>query len=267
MNKRVNKPHLSYKKNMDNMKLLASFSEFQTLVGEARKFLDIPEEGLLNGKDSEKWHKGFVKKSDFIIESKSFNERCKKISEKLKSGEITRNIANEQLKLLHQQIPINYLTNMVKFIVDKFYLPLNYQDSIRRYILLNKIEAPYNNFIVGPYINIKKMSDVRFVPITIYAKLTREEIKDLQKEIDLVGENLPVFNPLKDIDKKLAFEEWLKEENRQRSSYDEEYVLTVAEIAEDKLGSTKKVKSIYDAIKGLKDLRKKRFKQSGKTEP
>src|SRR3989338_10314851 len=255
------KPHLSYKKNLDNMKLLVSFSEFQDLVKDARKFLDIPDAGLLDDQESASWHTEFVKKSDAIIESKDFQDQFRKVGKKLESGKITRAIANEQLKLLSQKIPINYLTNTVNFIVDKFYLPLNYHNSIRRYILLNKLEAPYNNFVIGPYPDVKKISGIRIVPITIYARLTKEEIKDLKEEIHLVGKNLPEFNPLKNIDQKLKFEEWLKDENRQRSSYDEKYVLTTAEIAEDKLGSAKKAKSLYEAKRELRDLRKKRFKQ------
>lgn len=267
MNKKVNKSHLSYKKNMDNMKLLASFSEFQILVSEARKFLDIPEDGLVDDQESEKWHNKFVQKSDEIIESKNFINQIKNISEKLKNGEITMGMAHEQSNLLHQKIPINYLTNTVNFIVNKFNLPLNYRNSIRRYILLNKLEAPYNNFVIGPYTDIKKMSEVRFVPITIYARLTKEEIKDLKKEIELVGSQLPEFKPLKNIDKKLEIEEWLKKENRFREASDEEYYLTAEEIADELFGTIKKAKYIYEARRELKELRKKRFKQSGKTGP
>jgi len=261
------KLHLSYKKNLDNMKLLASFDEFQILVHDARKFLSIPTEGLLNDQESEKWHMEFYKKSDAILESKNFQEQLKEISDKLKSEEINRDIANKRSRLLFQKIPINYLTDRVDFIIDKFYLPLNYKNSVRQYILLNKLNAPYNNFSVGPYIDVKKISEARFVPITIYARLTKEEIKDLKKEIDLVGKNLSEFKPLQNIDKKLEIEDWLKKENRQRSSYDEEYTLTVKEMAEDKFGSTKKAKKIYEAKRALQNLRKKRFKQSGKTEP
>lgn len=261
-------PPISHKKNLDNIKLLVSCEEFQKIVNGARGYLEISESGLLNDKVSEKWHEEkLYKKSDIILSSKSIIEQEKMVRKKLQSGEISRNMANKQMNLILQKVPVNYLTNTARFIVDKFRLPLNYECYIRQYILFNTINAPYNNFVVGPYHDVKKISGVRFVPITIYAKLTKEEIKYLKREIELIGKNLPKINPLKDIDKKLEIEEWLKKENRFRKTFDEEYYLTAEEIAEKVFNNCKKPKSIYEARRELNELRKKRFKQSGKTGP
>jgi hypothetical protein len=245
--KKNKKQHYSHKKNLDNMKLLVSHDKFQEIVKEARNYLNIPENGLSNNKEIREWYqKKLYKRSDKIIQSKKIKEKEKNITKRVKLGKISRKAGTEELNLIYNKVPINYLNSIVNLITDKFKLPLNYEKSVQEYILFNRINAPYNNYKIGPYTDVRKMTNAKYVPVTIYTQLTKKEMEDLTKTIKFFNKNLTKHRPLKDIDKKLDIEKALKKGNRHRVTMEEEYDVTAAEIAEEYLGDAKKGKRVHD---------------------
>lgn len=252
----------AYKNNLDTMKLLTTSTLFQKVVKDTRDFLEIPEKGMSHDrKIVEKWTEKIMQRSDEKIESKEFNEHIQNIHKKIESKEINRRMAEKQSKLLHNKIPINYLKDAVDFIIDQFNLPLNFADDIRRYIMFNEISAPLTNFSIGPWpAGTKSISNLPYLPITIYAKLTDKELRQIKKETkSILAEKLPKYKEIKNIDQKMELDDW----NRHKEKFDnvdqKSYITTAKEISKNVFNSTKHAQKVYDSIRGLRKLRKKRF--------
>ena len=93
------------------------------------------------------------------------------------------------------------------------------------------ISAPSTNFTIDGFPPLTSLKEVRYVPIKIYAKLTEEDIKEMNKYINnFFGRRLPFFQALNRIDQKLSIEN--QKENRSKT---------------------------YETRRGLKELREKRF--------
>ncbi len=251
----------SNRKNLDNMKLLISYSEFQQAVKEARKYLDIPENGFNkdNPETIEQWTRKIDKRSDQMMESADFIRQLKMVREKLRGEEIGMHMAKKQSQLLHYKIPWNYLTNTSKFLTEKFNIPENYEYPIRQYIISNYINAPTSNFSGGEYPAWKRPKEIRYIPIKIYARLTDTDLKELKRHVDRYGKHLPKFQALKNIDKKLTIEQWFENRSKYDSAEDRDYKTTTAEIAENLFGNKKHAKKVYEVVREIKELRIRRF--------
>lgn len=253
---------LSYKSNLDNMKLLVSDKEFQDMVNEIRRHLEIPNDGFFkNDPGFREWYANFIKKSGEILDCQKFRRQEIRIRKKFKLGEINRSVANKQMNLLYEKTPLNFLWQRTEFIVHKFNLPIHYGEHIKEYILRGIISAPLRNYTHGPYPPHKKPSEERYIPIKIYTRLTKEEIKELKNYIDLASEGLlSYYRPLKNIDRDLKIEKWYENKERMDEVDKVVYRSSNAEIAENLLKNHKKGKSVYDIQRDLKKLREKRFK-------
>ncbi|MFA5871589.1 MAG: hypothetical protein WC858_02595 [Parcubacteria group bacterium] len=249
----------SHKKNIDNVKLLFSYSLFRKEIKTIRDYLKIPKDGLKD-EDSKKWHLDRDKESNEIMESERFLLQGERICQKIILGEISLAMGNKQARLLLNKMPWNYLSNSVNFLIEKFHVPLNYEQTIRRYILFNKIVfVPAQNFVVGGFDGSFRIKDARFLPIRIYAKLTDEDIEEIKDTIERFGKNLPNFQPLKDIDKRLTIEEWVRSRGKIDPLTGNEYQMTVEEIAENIYGNKKQKNKVRDNQRKLDEIRKKRF--------
>jgi len=253
---------LAHKSNLDNMKLLVSDKEFQTILSEIRNRLEIPANGFLKeGSELKEWYNKFIEETDSILDSKDFVRQETRIRKKFKSGEISRRIANKQVNLLYEKTPLNFLWQRVEFILAKFKLPLHYREYVKKYIIRGIISAPSHNYTRGPYPPYKKLSEERYIPITIYTRMTKEEINELKGYIDQVSKGLlSHYRLLKNIDRDLEIEEWYENKERMDEVEGTTYKTDDAEIAENLLGSSKKVKNIYDIRRDLKRLRNRRFR-------
>lgn len=251
----------SYKSNLDNMKLLVSDKEFQTMVGEIRNRLQIPLAGFSkNISEFKDWYNKFIRNTDEILGSKNFIRQEMRIRKKFKLGEISRSMANKQMNLLYEKTPLNFLWQRTEFIIRKFNLPIHYEEHIKKYIIQGIISAPFRNYVHGPYPPYKKPLEEKYIPIKIYTRLTREEIKELKTYIDQVSRGLlSRYRPLKNIDRDLKIEEWYKNKERMDEVEIATYKINNAEIAENLLGNRKKGKSVYDIQRDLKKIRRKRF--------
>lgn len=252
------------KRNRDLMKLLVTSPSFQTIVKDTRKFLKLPENGLgpNNDKLAEKWTNEMDKISGEIMDKKSFRYQRSKIYEKVEKGEISEAMAKKQIKLLYNKITWNYLSNSIGFIIENFHLPYHFRNSIRTYIISGEFTFPPSNYTVGPCpADTEFKSGMPYFPITIYAKMTDKEYKQLKKDIDTnrLARKLPKYSEIKDIDKQIEIDEW----NRHKERYDalemKNYKMTAKEISENVLNDPNRRQKIYDNARGLERLRKKRF--------
>lgn len=252
----------SLKKNEDNIKLIISYPEFQEEIKQARKYLNIPENGFEDGDNNglKKWENEMTIKSEKMMDSYEFQQKIKMIWEKQRRGEISLVMARKQSHLMHDKIPINYFSNRCLFLTYKFGLPENYSDFVRGYILDGRTAVRTSNFSIMPFYKDKGGRTVRHLTVEIYARLTDRDLADLKSQIDMVIKNkLPKYQALRDIDKKLNLEKWV--ENRVK--FDEvngaNYRMTDSEIAKNIFGSMKKTKKVYDTCRSIKKLRKSRF--------
>jgi len=253
----------AYRNNLDTMKLLTTSSVFQEIVKDTRVFLNIPEGGL--DCDDEvsvrKWTDEMRRSLDEDIASPVFNNQLRKIYEKRKNKEIDEVIAKKQLYLLHNSLSWNRLRDSVDFIVDKFKIPLNFDENVREYIIFNEISAPLKNFEVGQWVVSKITSTVLpYLSVRIYSKLTNKELKQIKEATEsILGEKLPKYDGIKNIDQQMKLDDW----NRHKERFDQverkKYKMTAKEISENILKSRKKAQKVYDSTRGLKKLRKKRF--------
>ncbi|HXF44041.1 MAG TPA: hypothetical protein VNK70_01070 [Candidatus Paceibacterota bacterium] len=251
----------AHKKNLDNMKLLVSYPEFQEAIKPAREYLGIPENGFKNNdrKMVQLWWRKIEEKSEEILDSPGFNKQLKQIRKKLDRREIGMRMARKQSQLLHHKIPINYLTNIARFLTEKFNVPENYKDHIRTYIIYGTISAPSNNFEGGEYPAWTLPQENRYIPIKIYTRLTSEDIKELKRYIEWIGKHLPRFQALKDTEKKLTIEQWFENRHKRDVVEGRDYKMSGAEIAENLLGDRKKSKKVYETVRELRELRQRRF--------
>ena len=252
----------SYKSNLDTMKLLTTSTLFQEIVKDCRAFLEIPENGLpIEDKIMEEWSTKMDTKSEEKILNEAFWRQIKKIGVKIQNDEIDEPMAKKQKKLIQETIPWNRLKYDIDYLLETFKLPLNFDESIRRYIVHSEISAPLSNFSVGPFpIETNFKDGPLSLPVTIYGKLTNKELKRLKKQTEsYLGRKLPKYDDLKDIDMEIELDKW----NRHKEKFDEveqkEYKMTAEEIAENLLGDKKKAQQVYDSTRKLKKLRKQRF--------
>lgn len=170
----------AHKINLDTIKLLISRDDFQKIVKNIRKELDISANGL---KDSErkKWWDDFDIKSDKVISSKPFIQKYKKIIEKQKRKEFkSRSELMKALKELDDTVPINKLNKMVMGIITSLGIPIHFHRHIQDYILYNTITAPTLNYVIQKDF-IKK--EITLKPFTI---LRKDELKLAKQEMNNV---------------------------------------------------------------------------------
>lgn len=249
----------SAKKHQDNIKLLLSHQKFQTRIKEIRKRLGIPEDGFADSQEKHSWTKRMLIECDTLSDSPKFKQKEKIIRDAVKAKEISLKEANDMLHKLYAELPVNYRSQSIRSLIKEFNLPENYEFHLGIYLASNKAIWPGQSFSIGPYDSGDKITEARYVPVRIYAKLTDDDLQELKYEVNqLFGKNLPAFQNLRDLDKKLEIERLLKEE-----AYDlvskKSYKLNAEDIAERVLKNPKKKGEIYITKQGLKKLRKNRF--------
>ena len=277
MSKKIKKNNLdqfapSHKKNLDNLKLLLSDLDIKQIVARTRKFLNIPTGGFAdpeNIKTEEElgqWRGEMYKREKELLDR--FRPIVKKIKEQVKAKLSDEATAQKQIDMLYEQLPENYLTARVVEIIKNCNLPINYEDSIRRYLVFGNIFAPAHPFNVVSYSEDPKVRLRESVTVKFYSKLTDDDLKPLKKLVNnIFGEELPESpGPIKDIDKKIKIEEI----NRNREVFDVRdrvgYKLTAREIAEmvddeSEPYTATTINQVHDAPRELKKLRDKRFKK------
>jgi hypothetical protein len=127
-------------------------------------------------------------------------------------------------------------------------LPTNFDIYVSRYILHGLSHFPMTNFNV--VVDEKTSSEVT---TKVYTKLTEAEYADMRRETEKISE-LPSFQPIKDLDKKIHREKAYEEVAKLNEDPDKEYIQTVSEY----LGKGT-AKRAYENVRELRDHRQKRF--------
>lgn len=250
-------------KNKDNMRLLISYPEFQKDIAEARQRLDIPADGFPpegGNEDVKEWMDHLYNKTDEMMDHPDFLLPLREIGRKFEQKELSRRAADKESKLLHLMLPINYFTHIPKFLCDKYHVPKNYSDYVQRYMIFGIVNAPPNNFTLGPWTDGSLLPwESTYVPINIYSRLTDEEWRDLRREVERMGKKLPSFQPLKNIETKITIEQWFNDREKTDLVEMTTYKMRAAEIAKELLGDEKDAPKVYEAVREVRELRKKRF--------
>lgn len=261
----------SYHKNLDMMKLLVSHKPFQKMVKEARRYLEIPEEGFTK-KNSEKnkgWGDRLLERSDAMMDSPEFRRELQTIEQDRKNKKISGREARKRNEMLCFKIPLNYLHDMPRFIAAKFNVPEHFAMHIEWYIGNNSVTAPTSNFRGGALPPWKKWSDVRYLPVNIFAQLTDQDLQELKRYVAVWAKHLPKYKSVKNIDDKLTIEEWIENdrshwdhaENDERGGYFRTTLDEFAKTAVDDglLKGKSDGKQIYEIGRLMRDLRERRF--------
>lgn len=149
---------------------------------------------------------------------------------------------------------IQEFRNAVTKICKSFGVPKNYDRYIEEYIHEEEIHAPLNNFDVCPSPDALDPREARYITINVYAKLTNPELEDLKKEVELLGNKLISFQPIKDIGKKIRSEQVIATKNAHNATADKGDRLTVKEMK-----NKKTAKRISEDHRELEKHRVKRF--------
>jgi hypothetical protein len=239
----------THKKNIDNVKLLFSYKPFKEDLKKIRESLHIPENGFVDDEAAQSWEVSTDMVCDQIMNSPEFLNQEQKIIEKIKNGEISQEIGNKQMHLFYSKVMCNYFTNSINFIIEKYHIPYNYEQTLRHYIVLNEILfAPAQNYAITKYLFNNKIKQSEPLTINMYAKLTNEEIKQLKKSIARFGKNLPKFQPLKNINERLKLEKIMKNRGYFDEVEFEECEHSISNIALDFFGN--KNKDYYGYVSG-----------------
>jgi hypothetical protein len=250
------------KKNLDNLKLLASYPIFREEIKAVRQRLGIPNGGfgLENPKSVHRWQIDIAQTSEDTMRSQSFREQIRAIGKKLADHEISENMAAKQSALLHASIPLNNLGYTARFLVQKFNIPANYEESMRDYIIYGAfLNLPGGFEIDYSPSTIISIKETPYIPIKIYSELTDDDLRELKKTVKMHGKHLPKFQSLSNLDSKLTMEAWFEDRLLEDIAVGKSYKMTAGEIAENLLGDKRRGKKVYETVRQLKSLRKRRF--------
>ncbi len=271
----------SHKKNADHLKLLLAHPEIERVIRDAREFLELPRNGI--GDSPEITHvpgsneyvvnayAAMSARSEQIRESEAFRQQTLSIKQNKEIGPV---MMRKQLDLHYYQLPENYLTDTVNYIIDFCDLPANYGDSIRTYIVHGILHAPPLIFSEGPYYytDVDKPMRKKSVTITFYAKLTDADLKVIKRHVNnVVGKGLPDFQPLSgDIDRKIKMEKMSRRyrerfDTNSRKAFYRMPAKTVAKKIQDESGIKTTAHDVHEGAREVKKHWKKRFKKLGNT--
>jgi hypothetical protein len=252
----------SHKNNLDMMKLLVTSLQFQEIIKDARKFLEIQENGWGNDQESvKKWTEKMDNRFDKEFLSKKLDTQLNKIRQNIEEEKISKKMAKEHSKLLHKKLTWNFLYYTIDFIIEKFKLPLNFRDNLRDYIIFGTISAPSANFSVHiePIPEGIKISNLPYLPIRIYSQLTNSDLKEIKEMTEFFSKKLPKYNQIKNMDEKIKLDDWNKHKEKFNEAEQKTYKMTAKEISKNILNNPEKTQKVYDSSRSLERLRRKRF--------
>ncbi len=251
--------HASRKKNLDNMKIFISYPKVKEIIEETRKRLKIPAGGLSDGQ-SEQWHRQDDIQCDEIMNTPEFIKQELDIKKKCQEKKIALDQSRKLLHELYLQVPVHYLYAQIWKIIRQFNAPDNYERHIYNYILYGTINASVTNYSIGPFKADERLHDVKRLPITVYTKLTDNDLRDLKLQINQYfgGKRLTFIQDVKDIDRDLEAERLLAEKEYDFAT-GKENKLSYEDVAERVFGNRKKKGEVLKARERLGKLRKTRF--------
>jgi len=111
--------------------------DFQEDVLVIRARFKMPSSGFTDDDANQKWHHEFYQSDDNYFET-VWLKRRREIIQLKKERKLKE--AEELQKQLNNEAPINAFRIAIKGLLKTYKLPLRWEESVRRYILFNKIE-------------------------------------------------------------------------------------------------------------------------------
>lgn len=239
-----------YNNNLENLTYLTNHQPFIDYVLEKRKELYIPTQGFSSSGEVKIWQEEQRIKSDNAQNDDGLRKIEETIKDNLKEKLISRKTAQEQSKLIRdKRIPVNNFSNLINEIFKKFKLPVNLYYPIMTYVLYGKFcLTPKNNYSLVP-------KDDR-LDISIYTRMTKEEMNELVKIIREYNKKLPrILKVPKNTKKNLDIT------NLYNNDYYnvEDTKITAKEKAKEYFGRKGKAQQVYDAKRITQKNLKRRF--------
>lgn len=253
--KRKNRPA-----NKDLADLLVSTSDFRKDVESIRKHIGLPFDGFNNDEARKKFYDELNKRDFAVLESRAFINQTAEIERKYRDHKIDERTYTLQKRFYRDKYWLWYLQNMTEYLCYKYNLPYTFKDYLEKFILSDdrsNMSYPVTNytFSVSGYEQLA-YNNIHSVSVNVYSKLTHEDMGQIKKMLVLLSKKLPSHPRIKDMKKKLKYEEW----NMREKQYSGEHI-PLTDIAKTYLGSKKKVHTIHNAVRELKTLRTKRLKR------
>lgn len=255
--------------NLSHMKLLVSDPEFQDIVADVRGVLKIPDGGFSDDTEVEPFYARLYTLSDEVMDDEAYRSRGRAIRATYEAGGIVREEYCARINRHEEEVPLNYKTMRIRFIVEKFHLPDNFHDSIGSYIVRGIVLAPYHNFTIGSQKAVRGdhiFKGFRGVSVTFYTAPTNEDFREAKKMVDVLVQcrELPSYRPMKNIDRDLNMERWYANKVRFDSVENKTYETKTSEIAEELLGDPTKPATVRGVVRDLNKTREKLFHSRGK---
>lgn len=255
--------------NLSHMKLLVSDREFQKMVADIRGVLKIPDGGFSDDADIGPFNARLYALSNEVTSDEAYRSRGRAIHAAYKVREIDHDDYCARINRHEEEVPLNYKMMRIRFIVEKFYLPDNFHDSIGSYIVRGIVLAPYHNFTIGSEKAVRGdqiFKGFRGVSVTFYTVPTNEDFREAKKMVDVLVQcrDLPSYRPMKNIDRDLNMERWYANKVRFDSVENKTYETKTSEIAEELLGDPTKPATVRGVVRDLNKIREKLFHSRGK---
>lgn len=151
-----------FRKSRQKLSILVTHPEFKKRIKALRKKWKIPSDGFKTEKQSKKWHKSIIDKSDKMLEK----------------------------KVALSKIPINEFNKDLRNIIIFFKLPSHYLSTIEFYIKFNKIATP-ENFVVN--LEYKPKFKRKELSIQIFSNTTIKDIKRAWQRVQRFKKYLPDY--------------------------------------------------------------------------
>ncbi|MFH1792693.1 MAG: hypothetical protein ABH819_03615 [Patescibacteria group bacterium] len=184
-------------------KLLIARPDFQDDVLAIRNKFKIPPSGFTDDDTNQKWHHEFYQSDDNYFKEAWPKARGIIIQLK-KEGKLKK--AEELQKEFNNEAPINIFRIRIKKLLKKYKLPLEWKESVRRYILFNNIDSMWLPGNVT--INEKVDQDTNLIKLSIGIddSTTIEDIKKSWGTIKFHQKRLhsykhDKFQPIKNFDR------------------------------------------------------------------
>jgi hypothetical protein len=190
-------------------KLLIARPDFQEDVLAIRARFKMPSSGLTDDEINQKWHHEFYQSDDNYFETVWLKRRGEitqlKKERKLKEAE-------ELQKQLNNEAPINAFRIAIKSLLKTYKLPLRWEESVRRYVLFNKIENMWLPVGLSIHSEHDEDTDLKKIYIEIEDDTILEDIKQQWQSVkhhqkQLHSRTKDKFQPIREFERdQLAYD-------------------------------------------------------------
>lgn len=184
--------------------ILISDPKFQEEIKLLRKKWNISEGGFVSDIENQKWHNWICEASDEFIDG---NRKAEAEVENMlieSKDWLSKEKANTEF---NNRVPINDFHRDLKNLVSKYRLPINWLESIKRYLMFNSIESM---MIPGNVSIVIGVGEHGALMLEINADTTLEDIKFMWPMVMAEQKRLPDKSkkfqpaPMLDIDKRAS---------------------------------------------------------------